>query len=130
MLKRYVAALAPGAGGTPNTNFGSTTNITGNASFDQEQANLVGVAGATLTIQMTTYTNNNNMGQLKINGNLVTPGYTFTVVLDGSGNGHFIAYIQGNAGNTGTVVRGIFTIVGISSGTANTPITYQISKVF
>jgi hypothetical protein len=130
MIKRYVAALAPDAGGTPNTYFDTTTFVSDNASYDSEIANLKGSAGATLTIQMTTYTNTNNMGQVKINGNLVYPSYSFAVVLDGSGDGSFAAYIQGNAGDTGTVVRAIFTIVGMSAGFPSSPITYEISKVF
>lgn len=130
MIKRYVAALAPAAGGTPNTFFAAFSNESGSASFEQQQANLTGVATAVLTIQITSYANTNPAGLLKVNGGIMILGDQFTVTLDGSGHGHFIALVQGNAGAGGTIIEVTFTIVGMTLGNPSSPITYQIGKEF
>jgi hypothetical protein len=123
MIKRYVSAMDPGTGGgTPNTFFDADTNILDSATFDQHQANLVGVAAATLTIQVTTYFNNNSIGRVLVNGNEVFLNSTFPIILDGAGHGHFLARVEGNAGASNSVVRAVFTIVGMTAGFPSSPI--------
>lgn len=113
----------------PPTGFGSTTFVSGDASNDVERVDLVGVPGSTLTITLTTYTNNNG-GQLLAQGSIAYQDNTFKVVMDANGHGTFSASIQGNPNNTGTVIRGIFTITSASAGTIGNANTFQISKVF
>lgn len=108
-----------------DTTFNSSDDYT-----DYETANIIGgVPGATLTINCTDYRNPNG-GTLKINGNTVTSiDFSFTVLLDSSGNGSFAADIVGIP-NPGTVILGEFTINGTTEGAIGTPASYTISKVF
>lgn len=130
MIIRYAYALdSGGATGTPCF-FAPASGISSSASFYQETENISGAAGAVVTIQVTTYTNNNTMGELLVNGSLYFLNNTFTVTLDGSGNGSFLARVQGDPGQSGTVVRAIFTITSVTIGQTGSPVIKQISKVF
>jgi hypothetical protein len=128
---RYIAALDPGgATGTPAL-YAAASNISGSASYYQEQTNVSGAAGAVVTFQVTTCnTSSNAYGQILVNGSQVFLNNTFTVTLDGSGNGSFISRCQGDPTETGTAVQAVFSIIGVSIGQTGTPSTHQISKVF
>lgn len=115
----------------PPYRFGTSTNITGDATFEQETENLIGPPGGIATITVTTYTVTNSAGQVRVNGSQVFLNNTFDITLDGTGNGSFVAKVQGDDTDTGTVVRAIFTITSVTGGgTIGTPSTKQISKVF
>lgn len=131
MIKRYVNAIDSGdAGGTPNTYFDANTNVLDSATFDQHQANLIGVAGATLTIQVTSYFNNNPIGKVLVNGTQIFLNQTFPIVLDGGGLGHYLVRVEGNAGASNSVVSATLTIVGMTAGFPSSPIGNGISKIF
>lgn len=130
MLKEYYYALDPGGAGGTEVKFVNSTNVNFGATFYEEQMNLEGAAGATVTVQVTTLTITNSFGQLLVDGIAGFLNYQFPVVLDGSGNGAFDARVQGAAGETGTIVRAIFTIVGVTIGQIGSPNTKQISKTF
>jgi uncharacterized membrane-anchored protein YitT (DUF2179 family) len=130
MLNRYYPALDPGgASGTPCL-FTAASSISSSATYYQETENLQGAAGAVVTIQVTTYTNTNPNGRVLVDSDDVLLNAIFYVTLNGSGLGSFVARVQGQAGATGTIVRAVFTIVGVSSGSIGAPDTKQISKTF
>ncbi len=115
----------------PPYRFGTTTDITGDTTFAQETENIIGVPGGIATITVSTYTVTNSSGQVMVNGSQVFLNNTFDITLDGSGNGSFVAKVQGDPANTGTVVRAIFTITAVTAGgTIGNPDSKQISKVF
>jgi hypothetical protein len=130
MIKRYRMQVTSGASGV-SCFFDVDTSTSGNASFFQATVNIVGAAGAVVIIQVTTYTNNNSGGSLKVNGSLVFLGDSFNVTLNGSGNGSFVCRIDGNPSDSDSVVRGVFTIMGVSIGQVSlTSFTHQESKVY
>jgi len=129
MIQRYFPFLDAVGSGTP-TYFGSATGSTGSSSFQQETKNITGAAGSVVTLQVTTYTVNNPSGQLLVNGTQVYLNTTFTVTLDGAGAGSFLARVQGDPSYSGTVVFGIFTIIGVSVGSIGSPASQGISKAF
>src|SRR6185312_6605354 len=128
---RYIWALNPGgATGTPCT-FGAPSNMSSSASYSQEQDNITGAAGAVVTIQVTGYNNiSNRYGEVLVNGGQVVLNDTFTVTLDGTGNGSFIARCQGDPTQTGTGIWVIFTVTGVSIGQIGNPSTHGTSKTF
>ena len=130
MLRVYYWSLNQAtASGTP-CHFNGVTGSSGNAYSQTETDNIVGAAGAVVTIQITQYTVTNSNGQIRVNGSLVFMNNTFTVTLDGSGNGSFTTTLSGDPADTGTVVRVQYTIVSVSTGQITTPNTLQASKVF
>lgn len=127
MQKRYYLGL----GGKRAARFLTSTVISGDSSQVTEQANLYGMPGATLGIEVVTYTNNNRLGRLKANGSDVFLHNTLGVTLDGSGRGSFTAQVMGDASDHGTVVLGKFEIISTTIGDiSSTRNVYQISKVF
>jgi hypothetical protein len=110
--------------------FGTTTFVSGDESNDVEIANLEGPAGSTITVEMTQYDNTNSNGYIQVNTGSAFPGNQWQVVLDSSGKGSLDVVIHGDAGSTNTIIRGIFKIVGVSSGSIGSPDTFQTSKVF
>jgi len=118
-----------GASGTPSQ-YISPSGSSGSPSFYQETENVTGAAGAILTFQVTLYINANDMGQVMVNGGIYFLNDTFTVTLDGSGNGSFVARVQGDAGDTGTAVEARFTIISVSIGQIGSPSNIIISKTF
>jgi phage gp45-like len=130
MVKRYYAGLdGAGASGTP-CYFDASTNVTGNSSFAQETENIVGAAGADVLVQVTLYTVTNPTGKVLVNASQVFLNNTFTITLDGSGNGSFVARVEGSASATGTIVRAVFQLMNVTIGQLGTPKVKQISKVF
>jgi len=111
-----------GASGTPSQ-YISPSGSSGSPSFYQETENVTGAAGAILTFQVT-------LGQVMVNGGIYFLNDTFTVTLDGSGNGSFVARVQGDAGDTGTAVEARFTIISVSIGQIGSPSNIIISKTF
>lgn len=109
--------------------FGPTEFIGDSVSYDNENATLIGVPGAVLTIQVVNYVNTND-GTLKVNGSQVFLNNTFTVTLDANGQGMFNARIDGYSDKRGTVILGKFQITATTSGSITTPDSFQISKVF
>lgn len=130
MIGRYYPALDPGGASGVSCVFAASTGASSSATFYQETENLTGAAGAVVTLQVTTYTNTNTIGQLLVNSIQLFLNSTFTVTLDGSGNGSFLARVQGDAAQNGTVVRGIFSITSVSVGQVGGASTKQISKTF
>jgi hypothetical protein len=129
MIDRYYFSLDPeGTSGTP-TIFAGETSITGNPSYYQSTINLTGAVGASVSIQVN-ITNDNDAGEVLVNGVQIFNNNTFTIVLDGSGNGNFIGKIQGDAGNTGTATLAKFSIQSVTAGQIGSPSTIQISKAF
>lgn len=110
--------------------FEASTGVTGSDTFEEETINIIGEPGGTATIEITTYTVTNSSGQVKVNGTIAFLSNTNNVLLDGTGHGSFIARVQGDPLDTGTIVRAIFTITAVTSGVIGTPDTKQISKVF
>lgn len=130
MIKRYYAGIDSGTDeGSANTFFDGTTFIADSSTFDHETANIVGVAGAVLTLQIVQYIHTNPTGRVQINGTELFLGMTFPITLDGSGLASFDAFLIGTAGGGGIVLQKI-TIVGMTAGFPSSPISYQISKVF
>lgn len=130
MIGRYYLALDAGGASGVSCVFAASTAISGSATFYQETENLTGAAGAIVTLQVTTYSNTNTLGQLLVNSVQLFLNSTFTVTLDGSGNGSFLARVQGDAAQAGTIVRGIFNITSVSIGQIGGASTKQISKAF
>ena len=130
MIKRYYNAIGAAVGGTPNTHYGVDTSESGSPTYEQHTANLVGVAGDTLTLQVTTYANSNHTGRLLINGGLRVLNDTFTVVLDGSGNGSYTIRVDGDAGQLGSGIFANVSIIGMITGFPSSPISNSISKAF
>jgi hypothetical protein len=133
MIGRYYVALDPG--GTTGTACIFTTDsaITGNSSYAQDQKNITGAAGAIVTIQVTNLVNTNGSipgSGAQYNTTWAHLNDTFTVTLDGSGNGNFISLVTGNPAHTGTVILIQYTIVGVSSGYIGSPNVKQTSKVY
>lgn len=130
-IERYYTSIDPGGASGIAAYFDNPTNISSTASSYQETENIVGAAGATVTLQVTIYTVTNYKGTVIVKGGIeVQLGDQFTVVLDGTGNGSFAARCEGDAGDTGTIVRAQFAIVGVSIGQIGSPNTRQISKTF
>lgn len=123
--------IAPTATQQQPSGFGTVTFVSGDASTDTERVAINGVAGSNVTIKLTTYTNNNG-GQLNAQGGQAYLNYTWVVTLNSSGEGSFSAQIIGNASNSNSnsIIRGVFTITAVSSGSMPSNTTYQISKVF
>lgn len=128
MLRRYYTGL----GGKRLARFFTPTPISGDSSQDTEQSNLYGLPGASLTIKVITLTNSNSLGRLYVNGSQVFLNNTFPVSLDGSGRGSFLARVQGDPTDHGSIVLGRFQIIFASIGDiAPAPKDqYQISKAF
>lgn len=125
MIKRYRVGKF-----LAQTYFTSDTNISGSSSFYQADVNIVGQASAVVTVKVTAYTVTNIDGKIFVNTNQVFLNDTFTISLNGSGNGHFTVKLQGDASNTGTVVFCTFTITGATLGKIGSPSTHNESKVF
>lgn len=133
MLHRYVSTLDAGAASGVACNFAASSNVSSTSSFYQETENIVGAAGAVVTIQVTTYNNTNGSppgSGVQVDNQFVVLNNTFTITLNGSGQGSFVANASGNPTNTGTIVRAIFTITGVTTGYIGTPNSKQISKSF
>ena len=133
MIKRYYNALDPGGTTGVACAFASDSAITGNSSYAQDQKNIVGAAGALVTVQVTSLVNTN--GSIPSSGAQYNTTWArlndiFTVTLDGSGNGNFISLVTGNPAHTGTVILIKYTIIGVSVGYIGTPNVKQTSKVF
>ncbi len=112
--------------------FGTTEFISGDAFNDFEIAHVAGLPNAVLTVKVTQYTNTNG-GQLKANSSNVYLNNTFTVTLDGNGNGSFTADIYGAASPPpgGSIIFGRFTIIASSDGDiSGTNQNFQTSKAF
>ncbi|MEI8111168.1 MAG: hypothetical protein WCH59_09285 [Chitinophagia bacterium] len=133
MLHRYVNTLDGGSFSGVACNFGAATNTSSNSSYYQETTNIVGAAGAVVTVQVTSYTNTNGTppsAGVQVDNAFVYLNNTFTVTLNGSGQGSFVSRVSGNPTNTGTIVRATFTITGVTTGYVGTPNSRQISKAF
>lgn len=130
MLKEYYYALDPGgASGTP-CKFVASTDIEFGATYYQERMNLEGAADAIVSVQVTTLTITNDFGRLLNDGIVSFLNEVIPVPLGAGGAGSFVSRVEGNAGDTGTIVRAIYTIVGVTIGTIGSPNTKQISKTF
>jgi hypothetical protein len=103
------------------------TYVGGDRLTDTEIANLSGTPGVVVTVTLTTLDNTNG-GTLKVNGTTAALSDTWNVTLTTSG-ATLDVEIDGVT-NSGTVIRGIFTITSVSAGAIGLPKTYQISKVF
>lgn len=130
MFDVYYAALDPGGASGTACYFGSPTNISSSAAFYEYTANIIGAAGATVYLQVTNYSNTNSSGQVKVNGTQVFLNNTFTVTLDGSGDGSFVFRVEGNPTNTGTIVFARIEITAVSIGQIATPSAQQNSRAF
>lgn len=109
--------------------FGLATNQTGDSLNSSETTNLTnGVAGATVTIEVDGYTNSNG-GTLTENGNVIVLSDTFTVTLDGSGNGSYVTAINGVV-NPSSGILGHFLITSTTSGIIGTNDTHQVNKAY
>ena len=133
MIERYYNALDAGVLSGTACNFGADTSSTGNSSFQQEQKNITGAAGATVSIQVTQLVNTN--GSIPSSGAQYNTAWAhlndiFTVTLDGSGNGNFISLVTGNPTHTGTAILIKYTIVGVTAGYIGPSNTKQTSKVY
>lgn len=124
----YVAPVTNTTACPVGAHFGATTFVSGDDLVDVEVANFSGIPGATVVIKLDNVINNNG-GTLKVNGSAAYLNNTWSVVLDGSGNGVLNVEIDGVT-NSSSVILGHFTIISISVGTIGSPNTYQISKVF
>lgn len=105
------------------------TNLVEDADDIEEDANLVGPAGASVTVKITTYTNSNG-GNLYTDGSLSFLNNTFTVVLDGSGNGHIHILFNGNSSHHSSAFLVRYTIIATTIGVIGTPDTFQTSKAY
>lgn len=130
MIARYAYMLDPGGSSGVACSFGTPTGSSGSASFQQETENIHGAAGAVVTVQLTTYTVTNIAGEVLVNGGQVFLNNITTITLDGSGNGSFLARVQGSPTDPGTIVRATFTITSVSIGQLISGTTQTISKVF
>lgn len=128
MIKRYIIPKVSQAGTA--CNFDTSTNISSGAFFYQETMNLVGAPGALVTLQVSDFNSTNSAGALYIDGVLKTFSDRIYVTLDGSGNGSFVARVEGDPIQTGTIVYAIMEIDGVSSGYIGTNNTKTISKTF
>jgi hypothetical protein len=129
-VKRYYFGLdIDTVVGTP-TVFGSDTSITSSATFKQATKNITGTAGAVVTIKVTNYVVTNTDGKAFVNTIQKFLNDSFTVTLDGSGNGSFVAKVQGDSSQTGTIVTIQFTINGVTSGYIGSPSQTELSKSF
>ena len=130
MIDLYYFSLDPG--GTTGTAciFVADTGSIGNSTYQQEQKNITGAAGAVVSIQVVQLINTNGGAGAYygiINAHL---NDVFTVTLDGSGNGNFISKVTGNPANTGTVIFIKYTIIGVTTGYIGSPNSVQTSKVY
>ena len=135
MIRDYYFALDPGGAGGVVCKFVNSTDVSFGASFYEERMNIEGAAGATVSVQIIQFINTNDDPLTVGNGLFVNNlrrdlNFIFTVTLDGTGNGSFLAKVKGNPVNTGTVMLGKFQIIGVSTGTIGSPNTKQISKTF
>ena len=132
-FERYYNILDAGVNsGTPCI-FGSDTGSVGNSTYQQEQKNITGAAGATVSIQVTTMLNTNGSipgSGAKFNSTWVYLNDVFTVTLDGSGNGNFISLVTGNPANTGTYIFVTYTIIGVTTGYIGSVNTKSTSKTY
>jgi hypothetical protein len=124
----YVAPVTNTTACPIGAHFGATTFVSGDALTDVEVANFIGIPGATVVIKLDSVVNNNG-GSLRVNSSTAYLNNTWSVVLDGSGNGTLNVEIDGVT-NSGTAILGHFTIISISAGTIGSPNAYQISKAF
>lgn len=128
--RRYYDCIDPGGASGVSCLFAATTGISGSATTYIETTNITGAAGATVNLQITTYSNTNDAGKFFINGVQYFLNNTFSIVLNGSGQGSFTSQITGDAGNIGTIVRAIITIQSVTVGQIGYPNTHQVSKAF
>jgi len=128
MIRRYYNGVKGGR----IARFFMGTFISDDSSQVTYQANLYGMPTAILTVKVVYYVNTNNNGKLRVNTAIVFLSNTFTVALDATGRGSFIAQIEGNASDFGTVVLGQFEIISstIGSVTTNSARYWQTSKTF
>lgn len=126
MIKRYYVGVKGGV----LAHFLPATPISDVPAVITQQANLIGLPLAILTIKVVDYANNNNDGKLKVNDVLVALNDTFTVSLDEDGHGQFTAQIWVNIGDLGTYVMGLFEIESSNYGyvTSGTSKEWQIDK--
>jgi len=132
MIKRYVVALDPGGASGVSCGFTADSGQSSSAAFTQETKNIHGAAGAVAVVQVTALTTTNSIGQLKVNGSQAFLNNTFNITLDGSGNGSFLARVEGSPSETGTVIFVTFTIQSVTIGhvTTGADKIKGISKVF
>lgn len=128
MIKRYIIPKVLQAGIA--CIFDTSTNISSGAFFYQETMNLVGAPGALVTLQVSEIYSTNTAGALYINGVLKTFSDRIYITLDGSGNGSFVARIEGDPIQSGTVVYAIMVIDGVSIGYIGSNNSKTISKTF
>lgn len=130
MLKRYAAILDTGVGGGTPCYFDAFTNVSSGASFYQEDATIKGTALATVQLQITSYANDNSVGQLYVNGTVCALNQIVNITLDAMGEFTYTQRVQGNPAESGTYVFGIISIVGVSAGYISSPSSRSISKIF
>jgi hypothetical protein len=113
-----------------DTHWMPTTFVSGDALHSHEQKQIKGAAGATVTVTVTNYANNNG-GTLQVGASMVTAiGNTFTYVLDGSGLSSVIDFYITGLTHPGSAILGKFTISHVTAGAIGSPVDYQTSKVF
>ena len=129
-VKRYYNALDIDVVSGSSTVFSGETNISSSATFKQVTKNIIGSGGAVVTIKVTQLINTNADGKAFVNTVQKFLNNTFTVTLDGEGAGSFVAKVQGDSSNTGTIVTIQFTIIGVTSGYIGAPSQTELSKSF
>ena len=105
-----------------------TTFVSEDRLNKNEIANMKGTPGCVATIECNSYVNTNG-GDITVNGNVVTLGYSFTVTV-GLDGGNFNCDIIGDADMAGTNINVGFIITSVTVGAIGLSKTYQISKVF
>ena len=129
-VKRYYFSLDPGGASGVSCLFGSDTSSSGSSIYQQETKNITGAAGAVVTIKVTNYFNNNRTGSMFVNDIQKFLNDSFTITLNGAGAGSFVAKVQGDSSNTGTLITAQYTIIGVTIGQIGSPANKSISKTF